>query len=73
MAAGGGDGIVDFLDWAAFANTWQNTSDIAQVLEFARQWLNVGAYCADIAPPGGDDKVDMLDFAVLAENWLKGL
>jgi len=73
VAAGGGDGIVDFLDWAVFANTWQNTSDIVQVLEFAQQWLHAGAYCADIAPPGGDGAVDMLDFAVLAENWLKGI
>ena len=73
VAAGGGDGIVDFLDWAVFANTWQNTSDIVQVLDFAQQWLNLGAYCADIAPPGGDGAVDMLDFAVLAENWLKGI
>ncbi len=72
VASGGGDGIVDFLDWAVFANAWQNTADLAQVLEFARQWLRFGAYCADIAPPGGDEKVDMLDFAVLAQNWLKG-
>ena len=73
VAAGGGDGIVDFLDWAVFANTWQNTAGLAQVLEFAQQWLNTGAYCADIAPGAGDGWVDMLDFAGLAENWLKGL
>ncbi len=73
VAAGGGDGIVDFLDWAIFANTWQNTSDITMILNFTQQWLRFGAYCADIAPAGGDDKVDMRDFAVLAQNWLKGL
>ena len=73
VAVGGGDGIVDFLDWAVFANTWQNTTDLAQVLEFAQQWLQFGAYCADIAPAGGDNKVDMLDFAVLAGNWLAGV
>ena len=73
VAAGGGDGIVDFLDWAVFANTWQNTTDITLILEFAQQWLQLGAYCADIAPAGGDDKVDMLDFAILARNWLAGV
>ena len=72
-AAGGGDGIVDFLDWAVFANTWQNTAGLAEVLEFAQQWLQTGAYCADIAPGAGDGWVNMLDFAVLAENWLSGV
>jgi len=68
-----GDGMVDFLDWAVFANTLQNTVDLNDVAVFAGQWLRLGAYCADIAPsPGGDGVVDMLDFAVLGEHWLGG-
>ena len=74
VAVGGGDGIVDFLDWAVLADGWQNTIDINDVADFAGQWLQFGAYCADIAPsPGGDGAVDMLDFAVLGDNWLGGL
>jgi len=66
-----GDGMVDFADWAVFANTLQNTVDLNDVAVFAGQWLRLGAYCADIAPsPGGDGVVDTLDFAVLAEHWL---
>jgi len=56
------------------ADGWQNTIDLNDVADFAGQWLQFGAYCADIAPsPGGDGAVDMLDFAVLADNWLEGL
>ena len=74
VAVGGGDEIVDFVDWAVLAGGWQNTIDINYVAVFAGQWLQLGAYCADIAPsPGGDGVVDMLDFAVLADNWLKGV
>ena len=74
VAVGGGDGVVDFLDWAVLADGWQNTIDLNDVADFAGQWLQFGAYCADIAPsPGGDGAVDMLDFAVLADNWLEGL
>ena len=41
---------------------------------FVGQWLQLGAYSADIAPvPDGDKKVNMLDFAVLAQNWMIGL
>jgi len=73
VAAGGGDGIVDFVDWAVLADGWQNTVGLNDVADFAEQWLQFGAYCADIAPsPGGDGVVDMLDFAVLAGNWLEG-
>jgi hypothetical protein len=74
VAVGGGDGIVDFVDWAVLAAGWQNTIDLNDVADFAGQWLQFGAYCADIAPtPAGDGVVDMLDFAVLAGNWLEGL
>jgi hypothetical protein len=63
------DGIVNFLDFAEFANSWQG--DAIQLSEFSSQWLKSSAYCADIAPAGGDGVVNFLDFAVFAENWLK--
>ncbi len=52
-----GDGIVD-------------TNDLRS---FVEQWLQLGAYSADIAPePDGDGVVDMLDLKVFVENWLEG-
>jgi hypothetical protein len=69
IAPAGGDGIVNFLDWAVFANDWQG--DTVQLSEFISQWLKPSVYNADIAPAGdGDGVVNMLDFAVFAENWL---
>ena len=45
-------------------------NDLAVLVD---QWLQSGAWCADIAPvPNGDGIVNMLDFAALAENWLEG-
>lgn len=69
----GGDGIVNFLDWAVFATGWDGTRDMAEVAEFAEQWLKRGAGCADIGPDGGDGIVNELDLAVLADNWLVGV
>jgi len=69
----GGDGFVNFLDWAVFANGWQNTNDIDDLAVFVDQWLQLGAYCADIAPDGGDGVVNMLDFAVFANYWFEGV
>ncbi len=72
----GGDGFVNFFDWAIFADGWQTTHDIFDLAEFADQWLKTGAnyLIADIAPaPGGDGIVNILDFAALAENWLAGM
>jgi hypothetical protein len=71
IAPGTGDGIVNFLDWAMFAEIWQG--DMAQLAEFADQWLKLSVdSTADIAPvPDGDGIVNMLDFAVLAEQWLE--
>jgi hypothetical protein len=69
----GGDGIVNFFDWAELANEWQVSIDFEALADFAKQWLKTGArYCiADIAPAeGGDGIVNMPDFAVLANNWL---
>ncbi|UCF42602.1 MAG: hypothetical protein JSV99_08365 [Planctomycetota bacterium] len=65
----GGDGFVNFLDWAIIAHDWQATRDYHDVAEFTKQWLKTGAnYCiGDIAPDGGDGVVNMVDFAVLAE------
>jgi hypothetical protein len=72
----GGDGIVNFFDWAVFANQWQITADYQTIADFAGQWLRTGAryYITDIAPAGGGDGiVNMADFAVFANNWLEGL
>jgi sugar lactone lactonase YvrE len=76
----GGDGIVNFLDYADLVNTWQGTSqDMAELFTFSEQWLQVGATLAEITPfdiappPDGDGMVNMLDFAVFAENWLEGV
>jgi hypothetical protein len=66
----GGDRIVNFIDWATFADKWQG--DMNELADFASQWLKPGAYCADIAPaPSGDGIVNFVDFAVFAENWLQ--
>jgi hypothetical protein len=69
-----GDGIVNFFDWAEFANQWEVTIDYEGLADFAGQWLKTGAryFIADIAPDGGDGMVNMPDFAVLANNWLEG-
>ena len=69
VAPDGGDGIVNFLDWAVFADGWQNTTDINDLAVFVDQWLQHGAWCADIAPYEGDGAVNMFDFAVFANNW----
>ena len=68
----GGDGTVNFLDWAVLADGWQG--DMGQLSDFADEWLKAGAYCADIAPsPDGDGRVDMLDLIAFVENWLEGV
>jgi hypothetical protein len=65
------DRVVNFLDWAVFADGWQITTDIYDLADFVDQWLQHSPLCADIAPePGGDGLVNMLDFAVFAQNWL---
>ncbi len=69
----GGDGFVNFLDWAIFADGWGVTNDIFDLAEFTDQWLRRGVTVADIAPDGGDGIVNMLDYAVLADNWLAGI
>jgi hypothetical protein len=69
IAPAGGDGIVNFLDWAVFADSWQG--DMIQLSEFMSQWLQRGVYNADIAPvPDGDGVVNTFDFVLFAENWL---
>ncbi len=72
VAPDGGDGIVNFMDWAIVANGWPDTTDIDDVATFAAQWLQPSAYCADIAPDGGDGVVDWFDLKELAEDWLEG-
>jgi hypothetical protein len=72
VAPDGGDGIVNFVDWAVFADRWQNRAGMNDLAVWLEQWLQFGAYCADLAPePGGDGTVNMLDFAVLAFQWLQ--
>ncbi|UCC99287.1 MAG: aspartyl protease family protein [Phycisphaerales bacterium] len=57
-----GDGVVDWLDFAAFAQAWLSSSGLPN-------W-NASA---DLAPPGASDGVvDWLDLAVFAESWLEG-
>jgi len=46
--------------------------DVDDVVVFTQEWLQPGAYSADIWPrPDGDGIVDAKDFAVFAENWLE--
>ena len=68
----GGDGIVNFEDWVAFADNWQgNRKSLAN---FASQWLMPSAHCADIAPaPSGDGTVNFDDFVKFADYWMQGL
>jgi hypothetical protein len=71
-APSGGDGIIDFIDFAVFANQWIVTNNINDLLDFSEQWLKMGiARCsADISPwPDGDRIVNFSDFAVMADNW----
>ena len=75
VAPPGGDGIVDFADFAVFAVQWGVSEDIDTLLDFAEQWLKVGlpSHSADIWPwPGGDGIVDFADLAVMADYWLEG-
>ncbi len=74
IAPDGGDGIVNLLDWAVVAGGWDVTTDIDDVAVLAEQWLQLSAYCADIAPsPDGDGTVDWFDLKELADNWLEGI
>ena len=58
IAPQGGDGIVDIDD----------------VIVLTEHWLQLGVYCADIAPlPEGDGTVNSLDFAEFAMHWLEGI
>jgi hypothetical protein len=70
----GGDGIVNFFDWAVFANQWETTIDYESLADFAEQWLKTGSryLIAKIAPDDGDGVVDMSDLEVFADNWLEG-
>jgi hypothetical protein len=62
IAPAEGDGVVDLLDFAAFAQAWLSSSG-------SPNW-NASA---DLAPPGASDGVvDWLDLAVFAELWLEG-
>ena len=62
MAPYGGDGSVNFLDWAVFANAWQSTGEPPSA--------NWNPEC-DIAPAEGNGVVDMNDLAVFVSQWLQ--
>jgi len=72
-----GDGIVDLLDWAKFAEGWGTTNGMLELAVFVEQWLQAGVPLADvetvdIAPLLGVDRIiNFLDFAVFAKDWLK--
>ena len=60
IAPEGGDGVVDFLDFAILADAWLVTPESAN-------WNPK----ADMAPPENPDgKVDFQDLIVFAEHWL---
>ena len=61
IAPEGGDGIVDFLDFDAFANAWLSTTT-------SPNWNPA----ADLAPPHNPDGIiDTLDLSIFFDNWLK--
>ena len=60
IAPQGGDGIVNFLDFAALSDAWVATP-------LSANWNPD----ADIAPVRPDEVIDILDFAVLADQWLE--
>jgi len=57
----GGDGIINFTDWAAFARAWQSTAEPPSP--------NWDAQC-DISPEGGDGIIDEEDASVFVTEWL---
>jgi hypothetical protein len=57
IAPEGGDGVVDFQDFVAFANAWLSTTT-------SPNW-NPNA---DLAPDG---IINRLDLEIFAENWFK--
>jgi hypothetical protein len=60
IAPEGGDGVVDFLDFAVLADAWLTT-------EASANWNPR----ADLAPPESPDgKIDFQDMVVLTEHWL---
>jgi len=64
----GGDGIVNFLDWAVFADQWQTTVDYDDLADFAEQWLG-RVLLADVWPGYGDLFVNFSDWALFANAW----
>ncbi len=56
----GGDGVINLLDLAVFANAWQSMPSFP----------NWNPKC-DIAPQGGDGIVDISDLAVFTGQWLQ--
>jgi len=72
----GGDGTVNFLDYAYLAGQWNTKSGQSDLQILSQQWLQVGwrsseVYRLDIAPKNRDWHINLMDYAVLADNWLK--
>lgn len=63
-----GDGIVNFLDWAVFADQWQITVDYDDLADFAEQWLG-RVLLADVWPGYGDLFVNFSDWSLFANVW----
>ena len=60
-------------DLVVFAGGLGDTMSMSELDEFVGQWLQLSAWCADIAPaPDGDVVVDWLDVAAFGNNWLMG-
>ena len=69
VAPSGGDGIVNFRDFAALANQWHSGPvNMTAWYEMFLTWL-VDERDFDIAPPGRDGVVNFQDFAVLSSQW----
>jgi hypothetical protein len=62
ISPNGGDGFVNSVDWAVFANAWQSTSD-----PLSANW---NPKC-DIAPDGGDGTINIDDLTVFVSQWLQ--
>lgn len=71
MPAPNGDGIVDFLDFTDFAETY-DPQNISALYDFCDQWLQDSLTAGDIAPvQSPDGNVNFADFVILADQWLE--
>ena len=67
------DGIVDFIDFADFAKTY-DPQNISALYDFCNQWLQYSQTAGDIAPAQSPDGVvNFADFAAIANQWLENI